>query len=108
MINKLISCLVAFLFAISSMAQQKVSYQRDYLYMVDKINGVYIPKDINEAISALDTLLNIDKHFIKDSVSLTDFCRDLSLNLILTYIFENLDEENMTDSYNRKGGKYGN
>lgn len=79
MINRLISCLVAFWFVISSMAQQKVSYQRDYLYMVDKINGVYIPKDINEAISALDTLLNIDKHFIKDSVSLTDFCRDLSL-----------------------------
>ena len=79
MINRLISCLVAFWFVISSMAQQKVSYKRDYLYMVDKINGAYIPKDIDEAISALDTLLNIDKHFIKDSVSLTDFCRDLSL-----------------------------
>lgn len=26
----------------------------------------------------------------------------------LNYIFENLDEENMTDSYNNRGGKYGN
>ncbi len=26
----------------------------------------------------------------------------------LNYILENLDEENMTDSYNRKGGIYGN
>ena len=42
MINRLISCLVAFWFVISSMAQQKVSYQRDYLYMVDKINGAFV------------------------------------------------------------------
>ncbi len=26
----------------------------------------------------------------------------------LAYILENLDEENMTDSYNNRGGKHGN
>ena len=48
------------------------------------------------------------KHIGKDA-SRTEICDYLNyLADRLTYIFENLDEENMTDSYNRKGGKYGN
>lgn len=64
----------------SSAAQKKVSYQRDYRYLVDRIDGNYIPKDINEAVDWLDTLLNEeDKSFSADSVSLEDFSEDLSM-----------------------------
>ena len=40
----------------SSAAQKKVSYQRDYRYLVERIDGVYIPKDIDEAIDSLDVI----------------------------------------------------
>ena len=46
---------------------------------------------------------------IKQNSSNAEICEYLNyLADRLTYILENLDEENMTDSYNRKGGKYGN
>ena len=48
------------------------------------------------------------KH-IKDNATNADICGYLNyLADRLTYILENLDEENMTDSYNSKGGKNGN
>ncbi len=48
------------------------------------------------------------KH-IRQEATNTEICDYLNyLADRLTYILENLDEENMTDSYNRKGGKYGN
>lgn len=48
------------------------------------------------------------KH-IKDNASNGEICEHLNyLADRLSYILENLDEENMTDSYNKKGGKYGN
>ena len=64
----------------SSAAQKKVSYQRDYRYLVERIDGVYIPKDIDEAIDSLDVILSAeDKRFVADSLSLEDFCNDLGL-----------------------------
>ena len=42
--------IVTLLLCTSSAAQKKVSYQRDYRYLVERIDGVYIPKDIDEAI----------------------------------------------------------
>ncbi len=72
--------IVTLLLCTSSAAQKKVSYQRDYRYLVDRIDGNYIPKDINEAVDWLDTLLNEeDKSFFADSVSLEDFSKDLSM-----------------------------
>lgn len=64
----------------SSAAQKKVSYERDYRYLVDRIDGIYIPKDIDEAIDSLDALLSAeDKRYVADSLSLEDFCNDLGL-----------------------------
>ena len=64
----------------SSAAQKKVSYQRDYRYLVERIDGVYIPKDIDEAIDSLDVILSAeDKRYVADSLSLEDFCNDLGL-----------------------------
>lgn len=66
--------IVALLLCVSSAAQEKVSYQRDYRYLVERIEGVYIPKDINEAIDSLDIILSTeDKRHIADSLSLDDF-----------------------------------
>ena len=48
------------------------------------------------------------KHIKKDASS-AEICSYLNyLADRLNYILENLDEENMTDSFNKKGGKYGN
>ncbi|MBQ4561432.1 MAG: hypothetical protein IJA55_03755 [Clostridia bacterium] len=45
---------------------------------------------------------------IKKDASGAEICEYLNyLTDRLNYILENLDEENMTDSYNRKGGKNG-
>ena len=66
--------IVALLLCVSSAAQEKVSYQRDYRYLVERIEGVYIPKDINEAIDSLDVIISPeDKRYITDSLSLDDF-----------------------------------
>ena len=44
---------------------------------------------------------------IKDNATNAEICQHLNyLSDRLGYILENLDEENMTDSYNRKGGSY--
>jgi hypothetical protein len=68
------SVVVALFLCVSSVAQEKVSYQHDYRYLVDRIDGIYIPKDIDEAIDSLDTILSIeDKRFIADSLSLHGF-----------------------------------
>ena len=65
---------VAFLLCVSSAAQEKVSSQRDYLYLVDRIDGIYIPKDMDEAIDSLDVIISPeDKRYITDSLSLDDF-----------------------------------
>lgn len=64
----------------SSAAQKKVSYERDYRYLVERIDGIYIPKDIDEAIDSLDVILSAeDKRYVADSLSLEDFCNDLGL-----------------------------
>ncbi|MBR4882177.1 MAG: hypothetical protein IKU19_09590 [Clostridia bacterium] len=48
------------------------------------------------------------KH-IKQGATTPEICDYLNyLADRLNYILENLDEENMTDSYNNRGGKYGN
>ena len=66
--------IVALLLSVSSAAQEKISYQRDYGYLVDRINGIYIPKDIDEAIDSLDVIISPeDKRYITDSLSLEDF-----------------------------------
>ena len=66
--------IVALLLCVSSAAQEKVSFQRDYRYLVDRINGIYIPKDIDEAIDSLDVIISPeDKRYITDSLTLDDF-----------------------------------
>ena len=66
--------IVALLLCVSSVAQEKVSSQHDYRYLVDRIDGIYIPKDINEAIDSLDEIFSPeDKRYITDSLSLEDF-----------------------------------
>ena len=66
--------IVALLLCVSSTAQEKVSSQRDYRYLVDRIDGIYIPKDIDEAIDSLDEIISPeDKRYITDSLSLEDF-----------------------------------
>lgn len=66
--------IVAFLLCVSSAAQEKVIYQRDYRYLVDRIDGIYIPKDMDEAIDSLDVIISPeDKRYITDSLSLDDF-----------------------------------
>ena len=65
---------VAFLLCVSSAAQEKVISQRDYRYLVNRIDGIYIPKDIDEAIDSLDVIISPeDKRYITDSLSLDDF-----------------------------------
>ena len=65
---------VAFLLCVSSAAQEKVISQRDYRYLVNRIDGIYIPKDIDEAIDSLDVIISPeDKRYITDSLSLKDF-----------------------------------
>lgn len=45
---------------------------------------------------------------IKNTATNAEICEYLNyLADRLNYILENLDEENMTDHYNEKGGKYG-
>lgn len=67
----------ALLLCISSSAQKKVTYQRDYRYHSERINGRYIPKDIDEAIDSLDAIISEEeKRFIADSLSLVNFCID--------------------------------
>ena len=72
--------IVALLLCVSSTAQDKVSNQRDFRYLVDRIEGIYIPKDISEAVDSLDTMLSEEvKRLAIDSLSLEDFCTDLAL-----------------------------
>ncbi len=74
--KKMTLIIVALLLCVSSAAQNKVSSQRDYRYLVERIRGVYIPKDINEAIDSLDAILSTEeKRHITDSLSLDDFRR---------------------------------
>ena len=75
MIKKLTTCLISILlFCVSMKAQNEVTHLWQYRYHVDRINGIYIPKDIDEAIDTLDTFLSArDKQYITDSLSLWDF-----------------------------------
>lgn len=75
MIKRVTTCIIPILlFCVPLAAQNKVSYQRDYRYLVDRIDGIYIPEDITEAIDSLDTILSIeDKRYIADSLSLSGF-----------------------------------
>ena len=74
--------IVVLLLCVSSAAQEKVSSQRDYRCLVDRIDGIYIPKDIDEAIDSLDVIISPeDKRFITDSLSLDDFCAVCHLSL---------------------------
>lgn len=69
----------SFLLCVSSVAQDKVS---QYRYLVDRINGVYIPKDIEEAIDTLDVVLSEkDKKYVADSLSLESFCATTHMSL---------------------------
>ncbi|MBO4820134.1 MAG: hypothetical protein J5548_01530 [Prevotella sp.] len=66
--------IVVLLLCVSSAAQEKVSAQWEYRYLVDRIGGTYIPKDIDEAIDSLDVIISPeDKRYITDSLSLDDF-----------------------------------
>lgn len=66
--------IIALLLCVSSVAQEKVSSQRDYRYIADRIDGVYIPKDIDEAVDSLDVIISFDdKRYITDSLSLDAF-----------------------------------
>ena len=75
MTNKTATFIIVALFlCVSSVAQEKVSYQRDYRYLAERIEGVYIPKDIDEAVDSLDVIISSeDKRHITDSLSLDDF-----------------------------------
>ena len=74
-IREALVLVVALFMCVSSVAQQKVSYQRDYRYLVDRIDGIFIPKDIDEAVDSLDTMISPeDKRYIADSLSLGAFC----------------------------------
>ena len=69
--------IVTLLLCVTSSAQKKVTYQRDYRFYSERIEGTYIPKDIDEAIDSLDTILSEkDKRFIADSLSMEEFCAD--------------------------------
>lgn len=78
MTRKATTCIiVTLLLCVTSSAQKKVTYQRDYRFYSERIEGTYIPKDIDEAIDSLDTILSEkDKRFIADSLSMEDFCAD--------------------------------
>ena len=78
MTRKATTCIiVALLLCVTSSAQKKVTYQRDYRFYSERIEGTYIPKDIDEAIDSLDTILSEkDKRFIADSLSMEEFCAD--------------------------------
>ena len=75
MTNKAASFIIVALFlCVSSVAQEKITFQRDYRYLAERIDGVYIPKDIDEAVDSLDMILSDeDKRYIADSLSLDDF-----------------------------------
>ena len=72
MTRKATTCIiVTLLLCVTSSAQKKVTYQRDYRFYSERIEGTYIPKDIDEAIDSLDTILSEkDKRFIADSLSM--------------------------------------
>lgn len=76
MTRKATTCIiVTLLLCVTSSAQKKVTYQRDYRFYSERIEGTYIPKDIDEAIDSLDTILSEkDKRFIADSLSMEEFC----------------------------------
>ena len=78
MTRKATTCIiVTLLLFVTSSAQKKVTYQRDYRFYSERIEGTYIPKDIDEAIDSLDTILSEkDKRFIADSLSMEEFCAD--------------------------------
>lgn len=66
--------ILALLLCVSSVAQEKITSQRDYRYLAERIDGVYIPKDIDEAIDSLDIIISVeDKRYVTDSLSLEDF-----------------------------------
>ena len=75
MLKRSFTCgLAALLLCASSFAQEKVSNLDDYRYLADRINGIYIPKDIDEAVDSLDVLLGPEnKRYITDSLSLDKF-----------------------------------
>ena len=63
----------------------------------------FLLENISESFKSSSNI----KHISKGATNV-EICEYLNyLADRLTYILENLDEENMTDSYNRKGGKYG-
>ena len=76
MTRKATTCIiVTLLLCVTSSAQNKVTYQRDYRFYSERIAGTYIPKDIDEAIDSLDTILSEKvKRFIADSLSMEEFC----------------------------------
>ena len=78
MTRKATTCIiVTLLLCVTSSAQKKVTYQRDYRFYSERIEGTYIPKDIDEAIDSLDTILSEkDKRFIADFLSMEEFCAD--------------------------------
>lgn len=80
MLNRATIVIVAtLLLCVSSVAQERVT---DYRYMVDRIDGVYIPKDMDDAIECIDTLLSEeDKQYVADSLSLDAFCASTHFTL---------------------------
>ena len=74
MLNRVtIIIITAFLLCVPSFAQDKVV--SNYRYLVDRIDGFYIPMDIDEAVNCLDTLLSKeDKQYIADSLTFESFC----------------------------------
>lgn len=60
---------------VSSDVKSQILHQYDYRKLVDRINGIYIPKDLDEAVDSLDVLIGAEeKRYISDSLSMEDFC----------------------------------
>lgn len=77
-----ISIITTLFLCVSSLAQNTVTHQRQYRYLVDRIDGIYIPKDIFEAIDTLDTFLSTeDKQYVTDSLSLDAFLGSTHMGL---------------------------
>lgn len=79
--NKIVTIALTILLSVPAFAQQMEKAQWKLRYQSEMIDGIYIPKDINDAISVLDTMFSEkDKIFITDSLSERDFSARLHLS----------------------------
>lgn len=63
-------------------SKQRITCQNDFRLLSSKIEGTYIPKDLDEAIDSLDSFIpQEDKRYIADSLSLDDFIGDAHMGV---------------------------